>query len=104
MRRAAATLVLALSPVGCTSVGLNVESEPISAAPTDAPDGAQVPLLTVETQKSCCWLLYWVVDVAADPTVGTVDKATGTPLKWPTGYAGWRVLAKVSAHTRWGAR
>jgi hypothetical protein len=56
----------------------------------------QVPLVTVDVAvPDSCWLLYRVIDVAADSTVGTVDKATGATLKWPTGFTAWRVGAEV---------
>jgi hypothetical protein len=59
----------------------------------------QVPLLTEDVLlPDSCWLLYKVVDVAADATVGTLDKATGEPLKWPTGFTAWRAGPQVEVH------
>jgi hypothetical protein len=37
---------------------------------------------------AACMLMYSIVDVAAHPTFGTVDKASGNPLTWPSGYTG----------------
>ena len=74
-------LALALCLLGCGS-------------PSPTPRGEQVPLLTVETQ-GCCYLMYSVVDVVADATFGTADKASGEPLKWPAGYTAWRAGAEV---------
>jgi hypothetical protein len=82
--RLAFALALALLLPGCQI--------PTGAAPS--PTGEQVPLITVETQP-CCYLLYSVVDVVADPRFGTADKATGEPLRWPAGYSAWRVGTEV---------
>ncbi|MEO8469045.1 MAG: hypothetical protein ABI573_05190 [Chloroflexota bacterium] len=78
MRRVLIALAMAASMVGCGS------------AKSD-----QVPLLTVETDDVCCWLLYEVVDVIANPALGPVIKGSGAPLRWPRGYTAWRVGAEV---------
>jgi hypothetical protein len=80
VRRIVATLVLALGFLGCS----------------ERPKAEQVPLVTVELQQpSCCWLFYAVVDVVADPEFGTVVKGSGVPLRWPTGYTGWRAGTEI---------
>jgi len=38
--------------------------------------------------QNCCLLSYVVIDVVADPTFGTVNKAGGEPLTWPSGFTG----------------
>lgn len=79
LRQIAATLALALFLLGCGSS-----------------KGGQVPLVTVEgVAGGGCILLYRVVDVIADPTFGTVIKDTGSHLRWPSGYTGWRVGSEV---------
>lgn len=84
MRRTVSALVLALSLVGCGSQ-------------------QRVPLGTVDVLiPDSCWLLYRVVDVAADATAGTVDKATGEPMLWPSGFTGWRVGSEVEVHDTTG--
>jgi hypothetical protein len=80
MRRVATTLALALCLLGCGSS-----------------QAEQVPLVTVEgVSGGGCILLYRVVDVIADPTFGTVIKGSGSPLRWPSGYTGWRVGSEVA--------
>jgi hypothetical protein len=70
---------------------------------TSCGGNGQVPLVTVDVAvPDSCWLLYRVLDVAADPTVGTVDKATGATLKWPSGFTAWRVGAEVEVHDTTG--
>jgi hypothetical protein len=70
--------VLALVLLGC---GLFVDRVPLHTA--DSASGA------------CCILMYWVVDVVADPTFGTIDKATGQPLTWPARYTARRAGSEV---------
>ena len=41
-------------------------------------------------------MLYRVVDVIADPAFGTAIKGSGAPLRWPSGYTGWRVGSEVA--------
>ncbi len=77
--RITAVLALALGLAGCGLL---------------TPRGEQVPLITVETQ-ACCYLMYSVVDVVADPTFGTAIKGSGAPLRWPTGYTAWRAGTEV---------
>jgi hypothetical protein len=85
MRRIVSPFVLALSLLGCGAFQ------------------QQVPLSTVEVlMPDSCWLLYRVLDVVADSTVGTVDKATGESLKWPSGFTGWRVGSEVEVHDTTG--
>lgn len=56
-----------------------------------------MPLVTVEgVDGGGCILLYRVVDVIADPAFGTVIKASGAPLRWPSGYTGWRDGSEVA--------
>ena len=77
MRRTVPALVLALSLLGCGNLG-------------------RVPLITVDVAvPDSCWLLFKVVDVVADPDVGTIDKATGETFQWPTGFTAWRVGLEV---------
>jgi hypothetical protein len=62
-------------------------------------NGEQVPLTTAQVLiPDSCWLVYRVVDVIADPTVGTVVKGDGSPLRWPSGFTGWRVGSEVEVH------
>lgn len=78
MRRIAAGFVLSLSLLGCGMLSKNV---PLVTVDVDVPDS--------------CWLLFRVVDVVADPTFGTADKADGSVLRWPTGFTAWRVGSEV---------
>jgi len=56
----------------------------------------QQPLITVDVLfPDSRWLLFRVLDVAADPAVGTIDEATGEQLKWPLGFTGWHVGPEV---------
>jgi hypothetical protein len=83
VRRTVSVLVLALSLLGC---GVQ-----------------QQPLITVEVLvPDSCWLLFRVLDVVADPAVGTIDKATGEPLKWPAGFTGWHVGLEVEVRDTTG--
>ena len=80
MLRIATTVALALYLLGCGSS-----------------KGGQVPLVTVEgVAGGGCILLYRVVDVVADTTFGTVIKGSGSPLRWPSGYTGWRIGSEVA--------
>lgn len=79
MRRIA-KMGLALLVAGC------------SAAPV-ATRGEQVPLLPTDREPGCVGV-YEVMDIVADPNVGTVSRQ-GWPLKWPRGYTGWRFGAEV---------
>lgn len=87
MRRVTVAFVLTLSLFGCSAIR-----------------GQRVPIVTVNTPLygDSCVLLYEVVDVIADPTVGTVVKGGGWPLKWPQGYTGWRVGAEVEVRDEKG--
>jgi len=82
MRRVTAVIALALCLVGC------------GAAP-EATRGAQVPLLRAARPDAMCVGVYEVMDIVADPNVGTVAKVGGFPLKWPAGYTGWRLGSEV---------
>ena len=63
----------------------------------------QAPLITVDVLvPDSCWLLFRVVDVVADPAVGTVDKATGEALQWPSGFTGWHVGSEVEVRDTTG--
>ena len=71
--------------------------------------GHQMPLVTVTTPLfgDGCVLLYEVVDVVADPAVGTLAQGTAVqggswPLKWPQGYTGWRVGSEVEVRDEKG--
>lgn len=66
-------LALALLVLGCAvpSGALTTSESPSSA-------GEQVPLLSVDTPP-CCYAMYSVIDVVADPTVGTAIKGNGEP-------------------------
>ena len=55
--------------------------------------GEQVPLLHTDREPNCVGA-WEVVDIVADPNVGTVSKQ-GWPLKWPQGYTGWRFGSEV---------
>jgi len=103
LRRIATTFALSLLLAGCSAgVGANDGSEAASAASSDAmpaaPTGEQVPLITAGVgggPGGCGVLLYAIVDVAADPTVGTIYKGSGTPLRWRPGYTAWRAGGEV---------
>ena len=86
MRPIIATLVLALSLLGCSG----------------SKAAEQVPLVTVETQGIGVCLIYYVVDVVADPIFGTTVKGSGLPLKWPSGYTAWRAGSEVKVMDRRG--
>jgi hypothetical protein len=87
-RRASTTLAMALCLLGCGS----------------APRGEQVPLVTVGSAAyGGCVLQHQVVDVIADRTYGTVIKGTGMPLRWPSGFTGWRAGAEVEVLDAAGA-
>ncbi len=55
----------------------------------------QVPLSTVETDRQRCIWTNEVLDVAADPTYGTIIKSSGEPLRWPAGYTARRWWSEV---------
>jgi hypothetical protein len=90
-----AVLALAICLLGCAAPGG-------LASPTSAPSPVGITLKTIDMPEDCpadgalvdgacgtyCVLTYSVVDVAADPTFGTVDKTSGSPLAWPSGYTG----------------
>ena len=80
MRRIAA-LGLALLLAGCR------------AAP-GATRGEMVPLLFTDRGSNCVGS-YEVMDIVADPNVGTVTRQGGWPLKWPRGFTGWRFGSEV---------
>ena len=56
--------------------------------------GEQVPLLFTDREQNCVGV-YEVMDIVADPNVGTVTKQGGWPLKWPRGFTGWRFGSEV---------
>jgi hypothetical protein len=69
MRRVIAALALGLCLLGCApSVPLRIDN--------------------AASAEDCCLLSFMVIDVVADPTFGTVNKADGAPLTWPPGYTG----------------
>ena len=85
IRRVAFTVALALGLVGCRSV--------------DVP----VPLVTVDRDDPVgCLLTFSVIEVIADPTVGTVDKAGGRVLMWPRGYTARLADGEVEVFDRSG--
>ena len=91
MRRIAIGVGLALSLLGCNG-----------AAPTPAPSrGAQVPLLTDETQEGC-FLTHRIVDVIADPATGTPTDPSGEPFRWLKGFTAWRAGSQVEVFDREG--
>lgn len=87
MRRISGAIVLGLGLLGCGVLR-----------------GPQVPLVTVNTPLygDGCVLLHEVVDVIADPDVGTVVKDGGWPLKWPPGYTAWRAGTEVEVRDEAG--
>jgi hypothetical protein len=91
MRRTVIGLGLALSLLGCS------ESVP-NPAPTR---GAQIPLLTVETDENC-FLAHWIVDVIADPETGMPTDPSGAPFTWLPGFTAWRVGSEVEVLDRQG--
>jgi hypothetical protein len=84
MLRVITTLALALCLPGCGSSG---------GVPQETSGG--VPLITTDDNPNVCTLTYFVRDVIADPTFGTVDKGSGEPLKWPAGFTGRWVGTEV---------
>jgi hypothetical protein len=83
MRQAAIGLAVAVLLLGCGTS-----------------NGEQVPLTTVQVLiPDSCWLVYRVVDVISDPTFGTVVKGDGSPLRWPSGFTGWRVARRSKSTT-----
>ena len=69
MRLIVAVLAMALCLLGCAASGIQLK--------------------TIEMHvggEGDCMLMYWIADVAADPQFGTVDKTSGEPLTWPSGY------------------
>jgi hypothetical protein len=93
MRRVAIGLGLALSLLGCS------ESVPTPSVPPSR--GAQVPLLTVETEQ-LCFLTHRIVDVIADPETGTPTDPSGEPFRWLKGFTAWRVGSEVEVVDREG--
>lgn len=83
MRRVAIVVGLAQLLLGCSVV-----------TPQPA-RGEQVPLMTSTRPEPMCVGSYMVMDIVADPIVGTVAKQGGWPLKWPHGYTGWRFGSEV---------
>ena len=76
------------------TVGLVLLLAGCGAAPV-ATWGEQVPLLRATDREPACVGVYEVMDIVADPNVGTVAKQGGWPLKWPQGYTGWRSGSEV---------
>jgi hypothetical protein len=86
VRRVAATLAIALSLAGCGLL-----------------PGQRVPIVTGDVLGDGCILLFEVVDVVADSTVGTLVKDKGWALRWPTGYTAWRAGFEVEVRDQDGS-
>jgi hypothetical protein len=96
LRRITAALALSTCLLGCGSVRdptPGMPGEPV-VAPA-GPLGEPVPLVTANGPwgGGGSWS---VMDVIADPAFGTVNKASGSPLTWPTGFTARRTGTEVA--------
>ena len=84
-------LALGLAVLGCSQPVPNqspVAFQSPASNESSVPNGGSVPLDIDDAVSvdNCCVLAYTVMDVAADPDAGTVDKASGRVLRWPLGF------------------
>ena len=63
--------------------------------PSSHAGGVNLKTIDVSEESGSCVLMYSIVDVAADPTYGTIDRVSGNPLTWPLGYTGRWVGTEV---------